>query len=232
MSSLPAITNNVELIQQLKDYEIIRSQSVAIAMVNTDRRFYAPLNPYVNAPQNIGYGATISAPYMHAFAMEYLRNRMIPGCHVLDIGSGSGYLTACFWRFIQAQKKSDKTKVIGIEHNPALVEISRRNLDADDPEMLKSGTLIIVEGDGRKGYPQFAPYTAIHVGAAAAVTPQALLDQLAKGGRMIIPVGPEGGEQQMTQYDKRHDGTIRETAVMSHVLKIDSIHLSTITGNK
>lgn len=57
----------------------------------------------------------------------------------------------------------------------------------------------MTEGDGRNGYPELAPYAAIHVGAAAAVTPQPLLDQLEKGGRMVVPVGPEGGEQYMMQ---------------------------------
>lgn len=56
-----------------------------------------------------------------------------------------------------------------------------------------------VEGDGRKGYPQQAPYNAIHVGAAAPDTPKALIEQLANGGRLIVPVGPEGGEQYMMQ---------------------------------
>uniref|UniRef100_A0A1A9WAR7 protein-L-isoaspartate(D-aspartate) O-methyltransferase n=1 Tax=Glossina brevipalpis TaxID=37001 RepID=A0A1A9WAR7_9MUSC len=206
--------NNADLIRQLKDYGVISTQAVAIAMANTDRRFYAPQNPYMDAPQSIGHGVTISAPHMHAFAMEYLRDRMIPGSHVLDVGSGSGYLTACFWRYIQAQGENNNTKVVGVEHNPALVSLSKRNLDSDDSEMLKSGGLVIIEGDGRKGYPEFAPYTAIHVGAAAAVTPQPLLDQLAKGGRMVVPVGPEGGEQYMMQYDKKQDGTVKETRLM------------------
>ena len=56
-----------------------------------------------------------------------------------------------------------------------------------------------VEGDGRKGYSQQAPYNAIHVGAAAPVAPKALIEQLANGGRLIVPVGPEGGEQYMMQ---------------------------------
>lgn len=145
------------------DYGVISTQAVAIAMANTDRRFYAPHNPYMDAPQSIGHGVTISAPHMvgihktnvfyaiskcvhvqHAFAMEYLRDRMIPGSHVLDVGSGSGYLTACFWRYIQAQGENNSTKVVGVEHNPALVTLSKRNLDADDSEMLKSGSLVIV----------------------------------------------------------------------------------------
>ncbi|KAI8422386.1 hypothetical protein MSG28_006246 [Choristoneura fumiferana] len=62
-------------------------------------------------------------------------------------------------------------------------------------------------GDGRAGYEPEAPYNAIHVGAAAPSLPQALIAQLKPGGRLIVPVGPEGGEQHLTQVDKAADGT-------------------------
>lgn len=64
--------------------------------------------------------------------------------------------------------------------------------------------ILCLEGDGRKGYPEHAPYNAIHVGAASPETPQTLISQLANGGRLIVPVGPEGGEQYMMQVCKLH----------------------------
>lgn len=76
--------------------------------------------------------------------MEYLRDELKPGAHVLDVGSGSGYLTACFYRYIQVQGENINTKVVGIEHQPELVKLSKRNLNNDDPQMLKSGKLLIV----------------------------------------------------------------------------------------
>ncbi|XP_054730907.1 protein-L-isoaspartate(D-aspartate) O-methyltransferase isoform X1 [Anastrepha obliqua] len=206
--------DNADLIRKMRDYGIIASDSVAQAMTKTDRRHYSPRNPYMDAPQTIGYGVTISAPHMHAFALEYLRDQLRPGAHVLDVGSGSGYLTACFLRYIEEKGDDVNTRVIGIEHQPELVAQSFQNLNADDPKMLDSGKLIIVEGDGRKGVPEHAPYDAIHVGAAAAITPKALLEQLANGGRLIVPVGPEGGEQYMTQYDKDSEGKVKETRLM------------------
>lgn len=207
-------TNNVDLITQMKDNGVIASDAVATAMMATDRKFYSPRNPYVDAPQGIGFCVTISAPHMHAFALEYLRDHLKPGAHILDVGSGSGYLTACFYRYIQAQKDNDHTLVVGIEHQPDLVSTSKSNLNNDDDKMLKSGKLIIVEGDGREGCLKHAPYNAIHVGAAAAETPSALIEQLAKGGRLIVPVGPDGGQQYMMQYDKRQDGTVSETRLV------------------
>ncbi|KAI8127977.1 Protein-L-isoaspartate(D-aspartate) O-methyltransferase [Lucilia cuprina] len=206
--------NNADLIRQLKEYRVIASDAVAEAMIATDRKFYSPRNPYMDAPQSIGHGVTISAPHMHAFAMEYLREHMKPGAHVLDVGSGSGYLTACFYRYIQNQGENANTKIVGIEHQPELVGLSKENLNNDDPQMLQSGKLLIVEGDGRKGFPDHAPYNAIHVGAAAPETPTALIEQLAKGGRLIVPVGPEGGEQYMMQYDKDEDGNVKNTRLM------------------
>lgn len=206
--------DNADLIRKMRDFGIIVSETVAQAMIKTDRKYYSPGNPYMDAPQSIGYGVTISAPHMHAFALEYLRDHLYPGTRVLDVGSGSGYLTACFLRYIQEKGENPNTKVVGIEHQPELVEQSVKNLNTDDPKMLDSGKLIIVEGDGRKGVPEYAPYDAIHVGAAAAITPNALLDQLANGGRLIVPVGPEGGEQYMTQYDKDADGKVKETRLM------------------
>ncbi|XP_065364174.1 protein-L-isoaspartate(D-aspartate) O-methyltransferase-like isoform X2 [Calliphora vicina] len=183
-------------------------------MTATDRKFYAPSNPYMDAPQGIGYGVTISAPHMHAFALEYLRDHLTPGCHVLDVGSGSGYLTACFYRYIEGQGENTNTKVVGIEHRPELVSISKTNLNNDDPQMLKSEKLVIVEGDGRKGWPEYSPYNAIHVGAAAPDKPTALIKQLAKGGRLIVPVGPDLGQQYMMQYDKDKDGNVSETRLV------------------
>lgn len=131
--------------------------------------------------------------------MEYLRDQLKPGAHVLDVGSGSGYLTACFFRFIKAKGNHPNTRVVGIEHQASLVNLSKTNLNADDPSMLQSGIMQIIQGDGRKGYKDQAPYDAIHVGAAAPTEPVELINQLAKGGRLIVPVGPEGGSQYMHQ---------------------------------
>jgi len=206
--------SNADLIRQLKDYGVISTESVAEAMLGTDRQHYSPRNPYMDAPQSIGHGVTISAPHMHAFAMEYLRDHMKPGAKVLDVGSGSGYLTACFYRYIKSQGENANTKVVGIEHQPELVRQSTANLNADDVNLLQSGQLIIVEGDGRKGCPEHGPYNAIHVGAASPELPNALIEQLAKGGRLIVPVGPAGGDQYMQQYDKDMSGKVTNTRLM------------------
>ncbi|CAO1361205.1 unnamed protein product [Diamesa serratosioi] len=204
---------NEELIQQLQDHGIIKNEIVANVMKATDRKLYCRVAfPYVDRPYGIGYQATISAPHMHAYAMEILQEHLAPNSRVLDVGAGSGFLSVCFSRFLTAQSES-----IGIEHHPKLVEFAIGNINSDDPSLLESGKIIIIQGDGRLGDENHAPYDAIHVGAAAAEIPQSLLDQLKVGGRMICPVGPAGETQQLEQYDKLPNGEIKRKTLMGVV---------------
>ncbi|KAM4899542.1 protein-L-isoaspartate(D-aspartate) O-methyltransferase-like isoform 2-T2 [Sylvia borin] len=105
-------------------------------------------------------------------------------------------------------------KAVGVEHIKELVHESIRNVQEDDPTLLSSGRVKLVVGDGRQGYPEEAPYDAIHVGAAAATVPKELLKELKPGGRLIVPVGPEGANQVLMQYDKTSDGHVVETQLM------------------
>lgn len=147
----------------------------------------------------VGYNVTISAPHMHAHALEMLEDKLIPGACVLDVGSGSGYLTVCMARLVQPNGK-----VIGIEHIPELVQLSIKNISKNSRSLLDDGILEIVLGDGRLGYPINGPYDAIHVGAASPTRPTTLIEQLKPGGRLIVPVGV--GNQKMMIYDKSLDG--------------------------
>uniref|UniRef100_A0A2M4AUG7 protein-L-isoaspartate(D-aspartate) O-methyltransferase n=2 Tax=Anopheles triannulatus TaxID=58253 RepID=A0A2M4AUG7_9DIPT len=207
--------NNGDLVRQLREFKIIKSEAVARTMTATDRRHYMPanLNPYVDTPQRIGYGATISAPHMHAYALELLESYLKPDSRVLDVGSGSGYLTSCFARYIHDQPNATGF-VVGIEHHPQLVEQGRKNIGEDDQTLIDTGKVILIEGDGRLGCKEYAPYDCIHVGAAAPKTPEELINQLKPGGRLVVPVGPDGGTQYLEQYDKQPDGTVVNTRLM------------------
>lgn len=177
-------------------------------MLATDRKHYCPKNAYFDAPQGIGCNVTISAPHMHACALTLLKKHIKPNGRILDVGSGSGYLTACFARFMDEAGDNSEGIVVGIEHQPELVKLGKKNILADDPTLLESGKIKLLEGDGRLGCPEYAPYDGIHVGAAAAETPQALIDQLKPNGRLIVPVGPDGGTQYLEQYDKNGAGVV------------------------
>ncbi|KAL0067451.1 hypothetical protein AAF712_005438 [Marasmius tenuissimus] len=156
----------------------------------------------------IGYGATISAPHMHAYASEHLLSYLRPGAKVLDVGSGSGYLVAVLHHLV-----SPSGKVIGIEHVEELVEWSRENMLKDGlKDELDSGKIQLIAGDGRKGYPSEGPYDAIHVGAAAPTVPEALIEQLASPGRMFIPVGTY--MQNILHVDKDAQGKVTQKEIM------------------
>lgn len=201
--------DNDDLVSKLKRNKIIKSRRVEDAMRKVDRGNYCSISPYMDSPQAIGYGVTISAPHMHAHALEMLKDHLYEGAKALDVGSGSGYLTACM-----AEMVGESGKVIGIDHIPELVEMSKKNIKQQNSDLMTSGRIVLVIGDGRRGYADDAPYDAIHVGAAAHPIPDALLEQLKPGGRLFIPVGPISGDQWLEQIDKDKDGNIVRQKLM------------------
>lgn len=91
--------------------------------------------------------------------------------------------------------------------------MGRENIAKDDSTVMEH--IKIIEGDGRRGCKEFGPYDAIHVGAAAKDRPDELINQLANGGRLIVPVGPVNKTQSLQQYDKDATGKVTEKSLMS-----------------
>ena len=217
-------STNDSLIDALEKKNLIVSRdTVGKAMRKVDRKCYVESadaeSAYRDHPLQIGSNATISAPHMHAMCLELSKEYLVVNDddisggygngRVLDVGSGSGYLVACFAEMM-IQQNGSSSKVVGIEHVQSLVDQSIENLKQDGKEeMLRSGLITITKGDGRLGYEAFAPYALIHVGAAAPEVPEALLSQLASPGRLIIPVKKEDESQSLMVIDKNEKGEIK-----------------------
>jgi protein-L-isoaspartate(D-aspartate) O-methyltransferase len=207
-NNFPKIHNTMEELCDELEYgqdHWIKTKKVREAMMNVDRADFAPSYPYQNFPQPIPCSVVISAPLLHAYCLEALKNHLIEGSTALDIGFGSGYLTVAMSKMM-----NDKGKVIGIEHMKELYALGEKNISIHHKNLLDTKRIELFLGDGRKGLKERAPFNCIHVGAAAERPPQELLDQLAVGGRLVIPLGTKD-ENHCNQFiyfiDKLPNGT-------------------------
>lgn len=169
----------------------VSDPNVLASMRIVKRHLFVPteyLNQaYADHPLPIGHGQTISQPYIVALMTEVVQIK--PGYRVLEIGTGSGYQAA-----ILAEMGAE---VFTVEIIPELAESAENNIDA-----LGYKNVNIRAGDGYFGWEEFAPFDAIVVTAAPDHLPQPLADQLAEGGRMVIPIGPIGSVQTLWLFEK------------------------------
>lgn len=159
--------------KELKKY--FRSLDRSFFLEEDMKRFAA-----LDRPLPIGYGQTISQPSLVLDMTRLLAPKK--DSKVLEIGTGSGYQTA-----ILAKMSGE---VYTVERIEELMEKAKKRLKA-----LNFTNIYYKVGDGSEGWKEFAPYDRIMVTAAAGVVPDELIDQLAKGGRMVIPVGPKSGQE-------------------------------------
>ncbi len=148
---------------------------------------------YEDVALPIGHGQTISQPFIVALMTQSLLNRPRP--RVLEVGTGSGYqsaVLACLAPLVQ--------KIYTLERIDSLMERAQERLRA-----MKCGNVRFKHADGYQGWLEESPFDGILVTAAPRHVPQALLDQLAVGGRMVLPIGAEGA-QELKVYDRTPDG--------------------------
>ena len=181
----------------------IADPAVLAAMRAVPRHEFVPSeqvrSAYADTPLPIGYGQTISQPYVVAFMTEALR--VGPDSVVLEIGTGSGYQAAVLAEIV--------AEVHTIEIVQELATSARERL-----ARLGYDNVTVYNADGYYGRPEAGPYDAIIVTAAAGHIPPPLLEQLRPGGRMIIPVGPVYAVQQLILISKSPDGAITTRQVL------------------
>ncbi len=179
------------------------NEDVIRAMAHTAREQFVPPGmrayAYDNRPLPIGHDQTISQPFIVALMTHLLNPRK--GMRILEIGTGSGYQAAILAQVV--------AKVYSVERIRELSENTGRilaSLGLDNVELLV--------GDGYRGWPEQAPYDGIIVTAAASQIPPALPQQLAPGGRLVIPVGRPYGRQDLLLIEKQENGAARTSNIL------------------
>jgi protein-L-isoaspartate(D-aspartate) O-methyltransferase len=179
------------------------SQSVRAALGKVERHRLVPAEQrelaYRNRPLPIGLGQTISQPYIVALSTDLVA----PGAQhvVLEIGTGSGYQAAMLAEIVSKVFTIEIIPALGREAEERLKQLGYRNIE-------------VRIGDGYKGWPERAPFDAIVVTAAAPRVPEALVAQLKVGGRMVIPVGAAGGDQELLLLVKTAEGRVERRSIL------------------
>jgi protein-L-isoaspartate(D-aspartate) O-methyltransferase len=184
------------VVQQL-ECRGITDKRVLKAMGEVPRHELVPsearANAYDDRPLPIGFGQTISQPYIVAFVAEHLS--LEPSDRVLEVGTGSGYQAAVLSRIV--------TQIFSIEIVDELILRATSDLKRLDYQ-----NILVKGGDGYEGWPEFAPFDGIAVAAALDHVPLPLISQLREGGRMVIPVG-NSHDQQLLLIEKVGGGLRR-----------------------
>jgi protein-L-isoaspartate(D-aspartate) O-methyltransferase len=180
----------------------ISDQAVLRAMDEVPREHFVSTelvdSAYADQALPIACGQTISQPYVVAYMTEQLE--VEPQHHVLEVGTGSGYQAAVLSRLAR--------DVVSVERYRTLADTARERL-----KTLGFTNVTIIAGDGFAGVPAQAPFDRIIVTAAAEEVPQALVAQLAEGGKMMLPLGPRDGTQHLVKLTNTVQGLSRQNLI-------------------
>ena len=184
------MTNNT-LVKKLIDDGYLKSQSVIEAFSHIDRAdFVLPEdkeNAYADMPLSIGHGQTISQPLTVAFMLELLTPKK--GDRVLDVGAGSGWQTALLAHICgvdSSEKSNNAPFVAAIERIPELAKMAEQNISKYG--FMENCSVMVVNGDGARGFPEMAPFDCIICAASAPEIMTAWKEQLKVGGRIVAPL--------------------------------------------
>jgi protein-L-isoaspartate(D-aspartate) O-methyltransferase len=193
-----------QLVDQLDRQGRIERESTRKALLDVPRHEFVPAarrnDAYADRPLPIGKDQTISAPHMVAMMTDLLE--LDRGDRVLEIGTGCGYHAAVTAAAVGAvddkENGADAGAVYSVEFHEPLAEAARERLD-------RLGYDIAVRaGDGHEGWPEGAPYDAAYLTCAAAELPEAVIEQVRPGGRIVAPIGQ--GRQTLVRATRRADG--------------------------
>ncbi|MHA2359084.1 MAG: protein-L-isoaspartate(D-aspartate) O-methyltransferase [Candidatus Thorarchaeota archaeon] len=196
------------LVRRLRNNGYIKTDDMERAFRTVPREeFVQPdsrKHAYRDTPLPIGLGQTISAPHMCVIMCESLA--LEPGLKVLEIGAGSGYHAALCAEIVAPHGASNPGHVYTIEIVDGLIEFAQGNLERTG----YNDRVTLIHSDGGFGLPDHAPFDRILVAAAAPSIPQSLIDQLAPGGVMLIPVGSRGFFQELMKVEKDEEGGVTQ----------------------
>lgn len=188
--------------RQVDEHQGIRNSNVLDAMRTVPRHFFVSdamqREAYADRPLPIGYGQTISQPYIVALMTELLDPK--PGAKILEVGTGSGYQAAILTKFTP---EVYTIEIIEPLHKQALGRLAQFGL----------GPNRVIHGDGYFGLEKAAPFDGIIVTAAADHIPPPLIQQLRPGGRMVIPIGPVHATQRLVAVEKDAAGKVRSRTI-------------------
>lgn len=194
------------LVDDLYKKGFYTSKLVRYTLLQVDRKFFCECFAltYEDKPFPLTYGSFIGAPSMHATVLQLMKHHLRPALGIakraLDIGCGSGYLTAAMATMM------GNGFVVGIDHMKGLIKHAYNNIRNFNQKLLQN-SVRIVAADGRRGYAQMAPYDVIHCGAFANTIPDAFKKQLKPGGRIVMALGSLGDAQQLITADLGNDGS-------------------------
>jgi protein-L-isoaspartate(D-aspartate) O-methyltransferase len=198
----PARAQRLRMVEAQIEARGVKNPRVLEAMRRVPRDRFVPADvshlAYEDSALPIGHGQTISQPYIVAYMTEVLDVQ--PHHRVLEIGTGSGYQAAVLSGLVK--------EVYTIEIVAPLAARARQTLEA-----LGHDNVHVREGDGYEGWPEHAPFARIIVTAAPERVPQPLVDQLAPGGIMVIPVGERNSMQWMTIIEKKATGIVERRTI-------------------
>lgn len=180
----PAFERALTIIGALRREEFVRQ----------DRRNAA----YVDLPQEIGYGQTISDPYVVAIMTAALD--LPAGANVLDVGTGSGYQAAVLARITKRVSSIEIVVPLALSASERLGRLGFSNVE-------------VRAGDGFLGWPEHAPFDGIIVAASAPELPSPLLNQLKPGGKIVMPIGPSDKSTQLIRFTKKIDGSVERCSL-------------------